>query len=171
MSGVYAQVDKDAKKKKQKKEVKEETFFDYAFVTLNTSETFKVRNLKINTDSIQYITLITKQSEIVAINDVLSLKVRTKKRQVVKHVIYFGALCASSALGVVLFSPGMDAVDGAIIVSGCLILGAGIGAGLGLKYKWEIYPLNEDYGYFQSINVGPYLSQNSIGLIVRFNMN
>ena len=36
VSGVYAQEVKDTKKK-QKKEVTEETFFDYAFVTLNNA--------------------------------------------------------------------------------------------------------------------------------------
>ena len=176
VSGVYAQEDENPKKKKQKKEVTEETFFDYAFVTLNNAETFKVRNLKINTDSIQYISLTTKQEEIVPINDVLFLKVRTKKRQIVKYAIIGGAVVATASIIAVIAvttSPsygGMDA-GGVVVLVTFPIVGAGIGAIFGLKHKWKTFSPNEDYGYFQSIKVGPYLGQNSIGLTVRFNMN
>ena len=175
ISGVYAQEVTDAIKRKQKKEVVEETFFDYAYVTLNNAETFKVRNLKINTDSIQYMSLSTRQHEIRALNDVLFLKVRTKKRQLLKYAIIGGAAGVTVsliALIVITTDPSGGEIDtgGAIFLATIPIIGAGIGSIFGLKHKWKTFSPNEEYGYFQSINVGPYLGQNSFGLTVRFNM-
>ena len=175
ISGVHAQEVTDAKKKKQKKEVAEETFFDYAFVTLNNFETFKVRNLRLNKDSIQYFSSITKQTEIVPKNDVLYLKVRTKKRQFLKYAIIGGAAgitVSLIALIVIATDPSDGEIDtgGAIFLATIPIIGAGIGSIFGLKHKWKTFSPNEEYGYLQSINVGPYLGQNSFGLTVRFNM-
>ena len=185
ISGVYAQEVKDGEKRKQKKEVEEETFFDYAFVTLNNAETFKVRNLKINTDSIQYMSLSTRQHEIRALNDVLFLKVRTKKRQLLKYAIIGGAAGVTVsliALIVITTNPSDGGIDtgvtntgeidtgGIIMLATLPIIGAGIGSIFGLKHKWKTFSPNEKYGYFQSINVGPYLGQNSYGLTVILNM-
>ena len=175
ISSVYAQEVKDAKKKKQKKEVAEETYFDYAYVTLNNAETFKVRKLKINTDSIQYYSYSTKQTEVLAKNDVLFLKVRTKKRQFLKYAIIGGAAgitVSLIALIVIATDPSDGEIDtgGAIFLATIPIIGAGIGSIFGLKHKWKTFSPNEEYGYLQSINVGPYLGQNSFGLTVRFNM-
>ena len=163
ISSVYAQ------------EVAEETYFDYAYVTLNNAETFKVRNLKINTDSIQYMSLSTRQHEIRALNDVLFLKVRTKKRQLLKYAIIGGAAGVTVSLIaviVIMTDPSDGEIDtgGAIFLATIPIIGAGIGSIFGLKHKWKTFSPNEEYGYLQSINVGPYLGQNSFGLTVRFNM-